>query len=159
MAVTNAAHAKGVRVVPTFQLFDSGSLIKMTGFLHSPTAQTRFIRQAMALMARRSADGANIDFEPMPATLSVDFGKFIGKFKTAMNKHFPGAKLVVATSAGAPFTLITALAPVVDQMLVMTYNYRWSGSTVTGRSPRSTTRLGRSSSTSPATSPGSRRRS
>ena len=132
VAVTNAAHAKGVRVVPTFQLFDSGTLIKMKGFLHSPTAQTRFIRQAMALMARRSADGANIDFEPMPATLSVDFGNFVGKFKTAMNKHFPGSKLVVATSAGAPFTLITALAPVVDQMLVMTYNYRWSGSTVTG---------------------------
>ena len=28
--------------------------------------------------------------------------------------------------------MITALAPIVDQMLVMTYNYRWSGSTVTG---------------------------
>src|SRR6478672_3906793 len=56
-AVTNAAHAKGVRVVPTFQLFDSGSLPKLTAFLGSATAQSRFIGQALNLMERRSADG------------------------------------------------------------------------------------------------------
>ena len=50
-AVTNAAHAKGVRVVPTFQLFDSGALPKMTRFLDSTAAQTRFIKQALDLMA------------------------------------------------------------------------------------------------------------
>jgi spore germination protein YaaH len=132
VAVTNAAHAKGVRVVPTFQLFDSGTLVKMKAFLHSKAAQARFIRQALALMERRSADGANFDFEPMPQSLSLDYAKFLGKFKTAMRKQFPTAKLVAATSAGAPYTLIVAIAPIVDQMLVMTYNYRWSGSTVTG---------------------------
>jgi hypothetical protein len=40
-AVTNAAHDRGVRVVPTFQLFDSGTLPKMTAFLHSGAAQAR----------------------------------------------------------------------------------------------------------------------
>ena len=49
-----------------------------------------------------------------------------------MIKQFPTAKLVAATSAGAPYTLIDGIEPIVDQMLVMTYNYRWSGSTVTG---------------------------
>jgi spore germination protein YaaH len=132
IAVTNAAHAKGVRVVPTFQLFDSGSLLKMKAFLHSAAAQSRFIKQALALMARRSADGANFDFEPMPQSLSLDFAKFLAKFKTAMRKQFPSSTLVVATSAGAPYTLIDAIEPIVNQMLVMTYNYRWSGSTVTG---------------------------
>jgi spore germination protein YaaH len=131
-AVTNAAHAKGVRVVPTFQLFDSGTLIKMKAFLHSPAAQSRFIKQALALMERRSADGANFDFEPMPQALSLDYARFMAKFKAAMRRQFPTAKLVAATSAGAPLTLVHALAPIVDQMLVMTYNYRWSGSTVTG---------------------------
>jgi hypothetical protein len=70
VSVTNAAHAKGVRVVPTFQLFDSGGLPKMTAFLDSRTAQDRFIAQALDLMARRSADGANFDFEPMPASMT-----------------------------------------------------------------------------------------
>jgi hypothetical protein len=132
VAVTNAAHAKGVRVVPTFQLFDSGSLPKMTAFLGSATAQERFIAQALDLMARRSADGANFDFEPMPATMTPKYLAFLAKFNTAMDARFPGATLVNATSAGAPSSLITGLVPIVDQMMVMTYNYRWTGSTVTG---------------------------
>ena len=66
-AVTNAAHDKGVRVVPTFQLFDSGALHKMTAFLGSDAAQATFIAQALDLMAARKADGANLDFEPMSA--------------------------------------------------------------------------------------------
>jgi spore germination protein YaaH len=132
IAVTNAAHAKGVRVVPTFQLFDSGTLPKMSAFLHSSAAQARFIRQAVALMLRRSADGANFDFEPMPQSLSLDYAAFLGKFKKAMLNAIPGSKLVVATSAGAPYTLIDGIENIVDQMMVMTYNYRWSGSSITG---------------------------
>jgi spore germination protein YaaH len=132
LAVTNAAHAKGVRVVPTFQLFDSGTLPKMSAFLHSAAAQARFIKQAVALMLRRSADGANFDFEPMPQSLSLDYASFLAKFKKAMLSAIPNSKLVVATSAGAPYTLIDGIENIVDQMLVMTYNYRWSGSTITG---------------------------
>ncbi len=104
----------------------------MSGFLHSKAAKIRFIKQALALMVRRSADGANFDFEPMPQSLSLDYAKFLAQFKAAMLKQFPRAKLVVATSAGAPYTLIDGIENIVDQMLVMTYNYRWSGSTVTG---------------------------
>jgi spore germination protein YaaH len=131
-AVTNAAHAKGVRVVPTFQLFDSGSLSKLNAFLGSNAAQDRFIAQALDLMARRSADGANFDFEPMPAEQTPKYLAFLAKFNAAMDARFPGATLVNATSAGAGSALITGLVPIVDQMFVMTYNYRWSGSTVTG---------------------------
>jgi spore germination protein len=131
-AVTNAAHAKGVRVVPTFQLFDGGSLAKMTAFLGSSAAQDRFIAQALALMARRSADGANFDFEPMPASLTPQYLAFLDRFDTAMDARFPGATLVNASSAGAPSALISGLVPIVDRQFVMTYNYRWTGSTVTG---------------------------
>jgi len=131
-AVTNAAHAKGVRVVPTFQLFDSGSLPKMTAFLGSATAQNRFIGQALDLMDRRSADGANFDFEPMPETMTPKYLAFLAKFNAAMDARFPGATVVNASSAGAPSALIGGLVPIVDQQFVMTYNYRWTGSTVTG---------------------------
>jgi spore germination protein YaaH len=132
IAVTNAAHANGVRVVPTFQLFDSGSLTKMTTFLGSSTAQDRFIAQALDLMARRSADGANFDFEPMPASLTPQYLAFLARFNDAMDSRFPGATLVNATSAGAGVALVTGLVPIVDKQFVMTYNYRWSGSTVAG---------------------------
>jgi glycosyl hydrolase family 18 (putative chitinase) len=132
VAVTNAAHAKGVRVVPTFQLFDSGNLTKMKAFLGSLSAQNRFIGQALDLMARRSADGANFDFEPMPASLTPQYLSFLARFNTAMDARFPKATLVNASSAGAPPSLITGLVPIVDRQFVMTYNYRWTGSTVTG---------------------------
>jgi spore germination protein len=132
IAVTNAAHAAGVRVVPTFQLFDSGSLTKMTAFLASTTAQDRFIGLALDLMVRRSADGASIDFEPIPESQALGFLKFVERFGTAMRARIPGSQLVVATSAGAGETLVKGLVPLVDQMFVMTYNYRWSGSTVAG---------------------------
>ncbi len=132
VAVTNAAHAKGVRVVPTFQLFDSGNLTKMKAFLGSTAAQNRFIGQALDLMALRSADGANFDFEPMPASMTPQYLAFLDRFDTAMDARFPDATLVNASSAGAPSSLITGLVPIVDRQFVMTYNYRWSGSTVTG---------------------------
>ena len=131
-AITNAAHDRGVRVVPTFQMFDSGSLTKMTAFLGSTAAQDRFIGQALDLMAARKADGANLDFEPMLAAQTPAYLAFVSKFRTAMKARFPSATLVNATSAGAGQALVAGLVPLVDRQMVMTYNYRWSGSTVTG---------------------------
>jgi spore germination protein YaaH len=132
VAVTNAAHAAGVRVVPTFQLFDTSSLHKMDAFLTSTTAQDRFIAQALRLMERRSADGANIDFEPLPDRIAPAFLTFVERFGTAMRARFPSAQLTVATSAGAGRILATGLHSLVDYMFIMTYNYHWSGSGVAG---------------------------
>ena len=131
-AITNAAHDKGVRVVPTFQLFDSGSLLKMRAFLASTSAQTRFIGQALDLMAARQADGANLDFEPMFAEDTPSYLAFVARFRTAMQARIPGAHLVNATSAGAGKDLILGLVPLVDRQMIMTYGYRNSASTVTG---------------------------
>jgi len=132
VTVTNAAHARGVRVVPTFQLFDSSSLTRMNAFLNSSTAQDRFIAQALDLMARRSADGASLDFEPLPDTIAPAFLAFVGRFGTAMKARFPTAQLTVATSAGAGLVLTTGLHPLVDLLFVMTYNYHGSGSRTAG---------------------------
>ncbi len=134
-AVTNAAHDRGVRVVPTFQLFDSkAGYPKMTKFLKSPAAQDRFIAQALDLMAARKADGAGLDFEPVGGLnpLGKYYVPFVQKFRTAMKARFPDATLVNALSAGGSERIIKGLVGVVDHEMVMTYNYRWSGSTITG---------------------------
>jgi spore germination protein YaaH len=134
-AVTNAAHDRGVRVVPTFQLFDTASgAPKMTAFLDSTTAQDRFIREALDLMAARKADGAGLDFEPVGplAARAPQFSAFVARFRRAMKARFPTATLVNATSAGATEALVKGVAPNVDHQMVMTYNYRWTGSKVTG---------------------------
>jgi len=131
-AVTNAAHDKGVRVVPTFQMFDSGSLTKELAFLGSASAQDLFIGQALDLMAARKADGANLDFEPVRNTEAPAYLAFVARFRTAMKARFPTAQLVNATSAGAGKELIVGLVPLVDRQMIMTYNYRYAGSTITG---------------------------
>ena len=134
-AVTNAAHDRGVRVVPTFQLFDSSDgYAKMTKFLKSTAAQDRFISQALDLMAERKADGAGLDFEPVGALnpLGKYYVPFVQRFRDAMKQRFPDATLVNALSAGGSERIIKGLVGVVDHEMVMTYNYRWSGSTITG---------------------------
>ena len=134
-AVTNAAHDRGVRVVPTFQLFDSADgYPKMTKFLTSTAAQDRFIAEALDLMAARKADGAGLDFEPVGALnpLGKYYVPFVQRFRDAMKARFPDATLVNALSAGGSERIIKGLVGVVDHEMVMTYNYRWSGSTITG---------------------------
>jgi len=134
-AVTNAAHDHGVRVVPTFQLFDSASgYPKMTAFLKSAAAQDRFIAEALDLMDARKADGAGFDFESVIGLnpLAKEYVAFLKKFHDAMKARFPDATLVNALSAGANATTVKGLVGVVDHEMVMTYNYRWSGSTITG---------------------------
>jgi chitinase len=134
-AVTNAAHDRGVRVVPTFQLFDSAEgYPKMTKFLTSTAAQDRFIAEALDLMAERKADGAGLDFEPVGALnpLGKYYVPFVQRFRDAMKARFPDATLVNALSAGGSERIIKGLVGVVDHEMVMTYNYRWSGSTITG---------------------------
>jgi spore germination protein YaaH len=134
-AVTNAAHAHGVRVVPTFQLFDAkAGAPKMTAFLTNPAAQDRFIAEALDLMAKRKADGAGLDFEGVPALnpLGKYYVPFVARFRAAMKARFPDSALVNATSAGASKRIIEGLVPYVDYQMVMTYNYRYSRSTIAG---------------------------
>ena len=124
-AVTTAAHARGVRVVPPFQVFHVPPLRRL---LDSPRAQQRFIREALDLMARRRADGANLDVEPIPTSLASKYAAFVGRFSRAMHRRFKGAHLAVATPAIVSDRLLRGLEPVVDRMFVMTYDYHWRGS-------------------------------
>lgn len=128
VAVINAAHAQGVRVVPTFHLLDWGGGHNVTAFLGAPAAQQRFIRRAIALMAARKADGANLDIEPLPDAQAGAFAAFVSRFRAALHRSNPSATLVVALGAGATGRTIAVLAPHVDQLFIMAYDYRTKGS-------------------------------
>ena len=124
IAVINAAHARGVRVVPTFQLFDFGELHDLKSFLATPAAQQRFIEKAVSLVAARRTDGANVDFEPVPDALAGKLATFLSRFRKALERRVPDATLVVAHGSGAAGTPIAKIAPLVDQIFVMAYDYR-----------------------------------
>jgi spore germination protein YaaH len=131
-AVTNAAHAHGIRVVPTFQLFDNGSLPTLRAFLKSRRAQDRFVAAALALMVRRRADGANLDVEPVPDALAPAFAQFVGRFANAVHRRLPGAQVVVALGASQGGSAIAAIGRAADRLFIMGYDYHWQGSTTPG---------------------------
>ena len=131
-AVTNAAHAHGIRVVPTFQLFDNGTLPTLRAFLKDRFAQDRLVAAALALMVRRSADGANLDFEPVPDELAPAFAQFVGRFANAVHRRIPGAQVVVALGASQGGSAIAAIGQAADRLFIMGYDYHWQGSTTPG---------------------------
>lgn len=131
--ITDAAHAKGVRVVPTFQLFDNKSgLPTMKAFLASEAAQKKFIAAALALMKERKADGAVLDFEPLPESLASPFATFAGRFRDAIHARDHKAHLTVALHQAATDATIAEIAPAVDRIFVMAYDYHWRGSESAG---------------------------
>jgi hypothetical protein len=130
--LTERAHAAGVRVVPTFQLFDRGDLPTMTAFLGDPKAQETFIGAALDLMESRKADGAVLDFEPLPDRLSASFALFAADFAAAIRAADPDAHLTVALHQNASDAQVATIAPVVDRLFVMAYDYHWRGSAVAG---------------------------
>jgi spore germination protein YaaH len=131
-AVTNEAHARGIRVVPTFQLFDSGTLSTLRTFLQSRRAQDRFVAAALDLMVRRRADGANLDVEPIPDALAPSFVLFVARFAAAVHRRVPGGQVVVALGASESDAAIAAIGQAADRIFIMGYDYHWQGSTTPG---------------------------
>jgi GH18 family chitinase len=97
---------------------------EMRAFLRSERSQQTFIKQAVDLIVKRRADGANLDFEPMPESLSKDFTSFVARFRTALRKRQPRSTLVVALEAAPPTSLIKNIVPHVDDIFIMAYDYR-----------------------------------
>ena len=130
--VTAAAHAKKALVVPTFQLFDTPKAVTMTRFLGDAKAQKKFIAQAVALIKARGADGAVLDFEPLPERLAAPFAAFASDFRHALRAKDATARLTVTLHQAASDTQIAAIAGSVDRIFVMAYDYHWLGSQSAG---------------------------
>ena len=64
VAMINAAHDAGVRVVLCLTNFDSGSLALL---LASPAYRTTLIQQSLALVEAGGGDGINVNFEGIPS--------------------------------------------------------------------------------------------
>ena len=118
--------------MPTFQLFDSGSLPTLRAFLKSPRAQARFVAAALDLMVRRRADGANLDVEPIPDALAPSFAEFVARFAAAVHRRVPGAQVVVALGASVSDAAIGPIGRAADRIFIMGYDYHWQGSTTPG---------------------------
>lgn len=137
--VINRAHARGVRVVPTITMMAwDGDYSGMTQFLNSAEYRARLIDEVASVIGARSADGVNVDFEPVPESLRTQFSAFIRELKAGLVARGVGSYLTVDTMVGAAswatgYDVEALTAPgAADALMVMAYDFSWSGSARAG---------------------------
>jgi len=138
--VINAAHRKGDRVVLTVTMmaWDSASANAQATLLGSPTYRTRLVNNIVAAVRSRSADGVNLDFEPLATSLRSYYTAFVRQLKAALVAGGVGSYLTVCTTGGAATWAtgydLSALAAsgASDGIFAMGYDYSWSGSSRAG---------------------------
>jgi len=100
-SVTNAAHARGVRVVLTVTMmaYDGGTA--QAALLGSASARATLVSAIVATVRNRAADGVNLDFEPVSTTLRDQYTSFVRQLKAGLVAAGVGSYLTVCTMAGA----------------------------------------------------------
>ena len=138
---TNASFAWATSAAVTAALSNSVSVhfcATMFGghssFWASATAQQNFITNAINLLTTRGGKGVNIDFEGMGATDKVPFKNFMINLCNQVHAANPSYKVTMALYAvdwSSTFD-IPALNAVVDNFIIMGYDYYYSGSAQAG---------------------------
>ncbi len=137
--VINKAHARGVKVVLTVTMMAwNGNYTEMSAFLNSSSARNRLVGEIVGTVRDRRADGVNLDFEPVPASLRDQYTSFVRQLKAGLQSAGVGSFLTVATMAGAATWSsgydVAALSAsgAADALMVMAYDFSWSGSARAG---------------------------
>lgn len=138
-SLMNAAHQRGVRVVPTITMQAwNYDYTAMTGLLNSAANRANLVNGVVAMVRDRHADGVNVDFEPVPSSLRAQFTSFTRQLKAALASARVGSYLTVDTMAGAAawstgydVAALTA-AGAADAIMVMAYDFSYAGSARAG---------------------------
>ncbi|MES2513648.1 MAG: glycosyl hydrolase family 18 protein [Bacteroidota bacterium] len=128
-AAVTAALSNSVNVHFCATLFSSHST-----FWASSTAQQTFITNAINLLQSRGGNGLNIDFEGMGASDKVPFTAFMTNLCNqvhAANSNYKVTMALYAVDWSTSFD-IPALNPLVDNFIIMGYDYYYSGSSTAG---------------------------
>ncbi|MDP9250453.1 MAG: glycosyl hydrolase family 18 protein, partial [Chloroflexota bacterium] len=137
-SVTNAAHARGVRVVLTVTMMAWDGGVGQAALLGSATARSKLVAAIVKAVGDRAADGVNLDFEPVSTSVRDQYTSFVRQLKAGLVAGKVGSYLTVDTMAGAAtwatgydVTGLTA-SGAADALFVMGYDYSWSGSARAG---------------------------
>jgi spore germination protein YaaH/putative cell wall-binding protein len=138
-SLMNAAHQRGVRVVPTITMHAwSYDFTAMTGLLNSTANRANLVNGVVAMVRDRHADGVNVDFEPVPSSLRAAFTSFTRQLKSGLMSAGVGSYLTVDTMAGAAawasgYDVAALAAPgAADAIMVMAYDFSYAGSARAG---------------------------
>jgi len=129
--LVDSAKANGCKVHLCFTCFGSSRLNALLG---SQSARDTLIANIIRLVKARNADGANIDFESMPAARKTELVQFFSDLSSRLKAAVPGAEVSSAMPAvdWSNAWDMPALAPFIDQFFIMCYDYYWSGASTAG---------------------------
>ncbi|MEA2652609.1 MAG: hypothetical protein QOI85_2330 [Chloroflexota bacterium] len=137
--VINAAHARGIRVVPTITMMAwSGNYTAMSTLLNSTTYRARLVADVVKVVGDRRADGVNIDFEPVPSSLRSQFTALVREIKAGLVGARIGSYVTVDTMAGAAawssgYDVVALTASgAANALMVMAYDFHYAGSSRAG---------------------------
>lgn len=137
--VINAAHARGVRVVPTITMHAwSYDYTAMSTLLNSASNRARLVSGVVSMVRDRRADGVNVDFEPVPSSLRGQFTALTREIKAGLVNAGVGSYVTVDTMAGAAawstgYDVAGLTAPgAADAIVVMAYDFSYAGSARAG---------------------------
>ncbi len=125
------AHNNGVRVVLVATCFSSSSI---TALLSTPSYRTALINSLLTQVQGAGADGVNIDFEGVPGSQKQNLSAFFWELADSFHTRIPGSHVTMATPAVDWQNAFdySELALAGDGLMVMGYDYHWSGSGSTG---------------------------
>lgn len=132
----NTAHAHGTRVVLTASAFawNRTGAVSQRALLGSPRARANLVRQLVAAVRDRGADGVNLDFEPLVRGQEANFAALVRALRRGLDA-LRGSHQITFDTTGviANYPLEAALGrAAADAVVVMGYDYRSAGSPVAG---------------------------
>jgi spore germination protein YaaH len=125
------AHQRGVKVTLTVTNFGSA---RNTELLTDTVKQWTLINTVISQLQSRNGDGVNFDFESVPATQKANMVSFCRRAVRGIKAVLPNAEISLATPAvnWSDGWDLGALAGICDYLIMMGYNYYWSGSSTAG---------------------------
>jgi hypothetical protein len=127
--VIDTALAHGVKVHLCVTLFSGHA-----AFFGNPQAKQTLIGNLLTLVVQRGIQGINLDFEAVPSSQQQGLTDFIIQISDAFRTNLPVTELSIAAPAvnwSNTFDL-PAIAPALDLIMIMAYDYYWNGSSIAG---------------------------
>lgn len=129
--VIGFAHQNGVKVMLTVTNFGADHNIAL---LSDTAKQWNLINTLVSQLKLRNGDGVNFDFESVPASMKANMVSFCRRAVRGIRAELPQAEISLATPAvnWSDAWDLNALADICDYLIMMGYNYYWSGSSTAG---------------------------
>ena len=129
--IIDYAHQRGVKVMLTVTNFGTAA---NHAILRDTLKQIKMIQTITSLLKSRNGDGVNFDLELVSLAHRADLVAFMRRAAKTIRAEIPGAEISMASPAvdwNGSWDL-PALATICDYLIVMGYDYYWSGSTTAG---------------------------